>query len=95
MRDYAKAIGEFEKEMTVSSDAPDIHLQLGVASHMLGQGIYEGLRDKNVPRSNDTRMDCRARLNKAKEHYKKAQGAVDQETLDSWINEINQILKAL
>lgn len=95
LRDYPKAIGKFEKEMTISGDDPDIHLQLGFASHMLGQGIYEEGLKKKMPMSNDVRMDCVARLNKAKEHYKKALGAVDQETLNSWINEINQILKVL
>lgn len=95
LKEYPKAIDEFQKEISISGDSAEIHLQLGFAIRMSGQQIYEELTDKQVPVSNDVRRNYRSRLNEAKVHYQKALGAVEQKTIDSWISEINQILQSL
>ena len=93
LKDFPKAIMEFENEIKLSGDAPDIQLQLGFAYHRLGDLIYDEI--KKFPLTDNKKKECRALLIRAKRHYQNASEIINQDNLHSWFEEIDLTLSLL
>jgi tetratricopeptide (TPR) repeat protein len=95
LKDWPKAIPEYEREMAVSGEAPDIHLQLGLAYQKIGEQVLNALKDQRIADGGRQKMECRSAFTKAKEHYAKGSGGTDQENIKNWINDIDATLNEL
>jgi len=95
LKDHPKAIPEYEKEIALSGEAPDVHLQIGFAYQRVAEDILHTMNKQPIADSGKKRTECKAAFTKAKENYAKGIGAVDQDTINDWIRDIDAVLKTI